>query len=222
MAAHAVITLDTSAPEVTWGATTGTTAGELFQIGYELDEPDATLATLTLADARQLPMAVGGSFLQVLLPPDTPSGPATVNLLVEDDLGNQAERTTVVMLIGAAGAAPIPVGPTGAPQGREAVRPPQPAEGRLLTSGSRAATSTRYRSDPEQPLLLFTAAHLQSRYEVAPGRVVRSPSSRAALPTINRVGRAQRRLETTATGRSAAVVTSRRDGPDLELLILLG
>jgi hypothetical protein len=66
---------------LTWGAVTGTTAGELLRVAYTLSAPATVEATLTLADGRTLPMS--GEPLEALLPADTPAGNATVTALVD-------------------------------------------------------------------------------------------------------------------------------------------
>lgn len=101
--ARFLLTVDTTAPVVTWGEATGAVAGAGFSIPYTLDEPTAQIAsaTLTLADARELALTDNGSSLAVALPPDTPEGNATVTANVTDDVGNTAQRTHVVYLTGA-------------------------------------------------------------------------------------------------------------------------
>src|SRR4051794_27230621 len=63
---------------LTWGAVGGTTAGELLQVAYSVTHPAVTGATLVLADGRRLAMTVYPDRLELLLPEDTPDGPATV------------------------------------------------------------------------------------------------------------------------------------------------
>lgn len=63
---------------IVWGAESGTTAGELLVLAYT--PGDAIFrAELWLSDGRHLSMAVNAGSLEVLLPPDTPNGMATVH-----------------------------------------------------------------------------------------------------------------------------------------------
>jgi hypothetical protein len=89
------LTLDTQAPAVAWGSEAGTTAGELLQLGYTSDEP-IFRAELWLSDGRHLEITVNPATLEVLLPPDTPDGMATVHFW--DDVDN--EGTHGVLLSG--------------------------------------------------------------------------------------------------------------------------
>lgn len=89
------LTLDTAAPVVTWGAEAGTTAGELLSLGYTSDEA-IFRAQLWLSDGRRLDITVNPATLEVLLPPDTPDGMATVHFW--DDVDN--EGTHGVLLSG--------------------------------------------------------------------------------------------------------------------------
>jgi hypothetical protein len=95
-----VITLDTHAPEVTWGTPVGTTAGELLQVAYTLDEPELLDATLTLIDGRVLVLSVYADRLELVLPADASDGPATVRARVRDDVANEAIRELVVVITG--------------------------------------------------------------------------------------------------------------------------
>lgn len=92
--------LDTTAPRVTFGAAGGTTAGELLAITYTIDEPAITSASIRLADNRTLALEVLSDRLQVLLPPDTPDGNATVTVHTRDNVGNVRTQTQVVLLHG--------------------------------------------------------------------------------------------------------------------------
>jgi hypothetical protein len=92
--------LDTTAPRVTFGAAGGTTAGELLSITYTIDEPAITDASIRFADNRTLALEVLSDRLQVLLPPDTPDGNATVTVHTRDDVGNVRTQTQVVLLHG--------------------------------------------------------------------------------------------------------------------------
>ena len=88
------LVLDTRAPRVAWGAVAGTSAGELLRVAYTVDEPELTAATLRLPDGRELVASVLADRIELYLPPDTPSGAATLVAHVVDDLGNQATSST--------------------------------------------------------------------------------------------------------------------------------
>lgn len=107
--------------EVTPGTPSNLIAGELFTLPYTSNAP-LTSAVLTLADSRQLAMTIGPTALQVLLPPDTPTGPA--DLLVQAAIGS-ATFTAIAQLSGAsagveaggmrAGGSVTPTGDPGGP-----------------------------------------------------------------------------------------------------------
>jgi hypothetical protein len=65
---YVLLDLDTTAPVVTWGPVTGAVASEELTAPYTLDEPSLISATVTLADARVLPMVVAADRLTVLPP----------------------------------------------------------------------------------------------------------------------------------------------------------
>lgn len=103
------LTLDTTAPLVTWGAPTGTDAGETFSVQYALNETGTVRsATLTLRDGRVLDMAVAADRLTVALPEDTPQGQALVRAVTRDDLLNEAIREQAFLVTGTLPPAPEP------------------------------------------------------------------------------------------------------------------
>jgi hypothetical protein len=94
------LTLDTTAPAVTWGAVTDPNAGEIMSVEYLVDEPGIVSAEIELQDGRIIPMDVGPSLLTVELPNDTPQGNGIVRAHVQDDVLNAATRTLTVALTG--------------------------------------------------------------------------------------------------------------------------
>jgi hypothetical protein len=87
---------------LTWGAVGGTTAGELLQVAYAVTHPGVTDATLVLADGRRLAMTVYPDRLELLLPSDTPNGPATVIADLDDGAGTTSTAQLVIFLTGVA------------------------------------------------------------------------------------------------------------------------
>lgn len=207
------LTLDTTAPQITWGAQAGATAGELLQLGYTLDEPGIVSAQLELADGRNLALADTGLTLEAQLPPDTPNGPATVRVVVRDELLNQATRTRTIFLVGVV---VIPEGPPaagGLPS--PARRRPQP-NARVIRVRSQVPTTS------SSTLLVLG----QGKVGIAVATSTRR--MRAAAATSSRLGLgssarlATRRVEgpdsTRTLSREGAV--TRRDGPTTEALLL--
>lgn len=90
------VTLDTTAPSVVFGNSSGTSAGSFFQIAYVSDEPIAR-AVLSIG-ARQLVMTVLADRLTATLPADWPAG--FVSITVEDDLANDRRYDHVVEIDG--------------------------------------------------------------------------------------------------------------------------
>lgn len=217
MPSHFTLQLDTRAPVVTWGATSGTTAGELLIVGYTLDEPALISATIQLADGRTLPLTDTGLTLETLLPPDTPDGNATIRALVRDDVLNEATRTLVIQLTGTIVVVPDAPAPTpGFP-----ARTPRPRRRRVAPtvvttrSRARAVVTTRHRGDTGSYRAIAVL-----RYESASSADIRR-SSRAGASSSSTthvtvpVSRASSRTVSRATIR-------RGDGGDLEALAALG
>jgi hypothetical protein len=95
-------------PWLEWGAVAGTTAGELLQVEYTITHPELVRARLVLADGRELAMVVFADHLEVLLPYDTPDGPATVIAELDDGAGRTATAELVILLTGVAVPLPVP------------------------------------------------------------------------------------------------------------------
>jgi hypothetical protein len=213
MSASLLLTLDTSAPVVTWGAVGGTTAGELLEVAYQLDEPGLVDATLTLADGRILSMEDSGGRLTVLLPPDTPNGEAIVAAVVRDDVLNEATRTLAVQLAGTQ-MVPQPVGNRGAPP-RGVARPERrrlmAAPSRVRAEGATTVRRSRRASAPDAPVRVRSATSTRVRMGT-PAAEVRAESAwmTAAHP------RATASVARLAGGGWA---TSKRDSPDVLALL---
>lgn len=215
-----LLTIDTAAPVVTWGGTSGTTAGQKFVIGYSLDEPAAVAARVVLADARSLAATLFSNRIEVLLPADAPAGVATVQLDVKDDVGNAATRTTTVLLSGAP-AAPPPAPPaqetTGfprvpAPRQRPSPTPaPQRHEGRVRVATS-SSSSVTARLEHAAQVKTTVSTYVRARAQSA-------ESSRLGPRTLTTV-----RVSASHTVQIGVRATSdwrRRDDPALLALLLV-
>lgn len=209
--------LDTRAPVITWGAAAGTTAGELFQIGYTLDEPELVSAVLRLADGRDVPLTDTGLTLEALLPADTPDGNATVRALVRDDVLNEATRTRTIHLTGTIVVPETPATQPAWPGGGRRVTPrPRRRISHTVTSSSRARGRSTFESRQSSRYLATGVASSSQRMSVG------SPvSSSRAIATVG--GRHLAELVASDSSRAVSRATvRRRDGGDLEALAALG
>jgi hypothetical protein len=210
------LVLDTHAPSVVWGGASGTTAGELLRIGYVADEPLDT-ATLILADARRLPLAVLPDHVEVLLPPDAPDGQVSVEVI--DDVGNARTYAAVAEISGTGQPPPVyaPQPSPGFPAGgrrRPARRGPE-VRTAVVTSTSTISTtsSAHFAAVDERTAAVSTAtarAAFQRRLQGL-SEVRTAVSSEMAADVTSDSGR---RLEREALVRW-------RDSPDTEALLLL-
>jgi hypothetical protein len=206
--------LDTRAPVVTWGAAAGTTAGELLQIGYTLDEPALVSATIRLADGRTIALTDTGLTLEALLPADTPDGNATISALVRDDVLNEATRTRTIHLTGTIVVPETPATPPAWPGRRVTPRP------RRRISHTVASTSRgRARSiDKSRNTHRYLATGVASSSQRMSGGQASSSSSIARAG-----GRHLAELVAVDSSRAVSRATVRRhDGGDLEALAALG
>lgn len=208
-----LLRLDTTAPQITWGAQTGTNAGELLQLGYTLDEPGIVSARLELADGRILPLTDTGLTLEAQLPVDTPNGPATVRVVVRDDVDNQATRTRVVFLVGVVviPEGPPPAGGLPTPARRRA-RP----DARVIRVRSSTPTSS------SSTLLVLERGKVGIAVTTSGRRLSTSLTSASGVTPASRGRVTARRAEgpdsTRTLGREGTV--TRRDGPTTEALLL--
>lgn len=212
MTASFNLTLDTHAPVVTWGGVGGTNAGELLQVGYQLDEPALISAELVLSDGRRLAMADTGLTLELNLPADTPDGWATIRALVRDDVLNEATRTLAVRLTGtivqpqpepSVGGLPTPPRPT-----RRRRRRTVTSRSTVRPRGATAVTTyaaKRATAIASSSTATAAAGHSQSAIRVIWGVVHHTTPA----PT----SRVQSRVTTAET-------IERRDGPSIEALLL--
>lgn len=201
------ILLDTTAPTVTWGAQTGTTAGELLQLAYTSDEPIAA-AQLTTFDGTVLALTVGDAILSVLLPANTAAGAASV--LVADAAGNERNYPALVVLQGVV--VPVPRRPGGGPPRRRPARRRSRTIINEVTIVARSSTivTARVQSIPSE-LAIHRASVITATQTIATTSTARSSSRlrSAVAPT---------RVQLQASEEHAV---QRRDGPDFEELLLL-
>lgn len=213
MPATVVITLDTRAPQITWGAAGQVSAGELLRVGYTLDEPAIIAARLELVDGRVLAVDVLVDHLEALLPYDTPDGWAQLVVELEDDVGNAAEATLQVRIGGAIVEPSRPPGP-----GPARRRP----EHRTITSPLRVRLRTGAgRLERHQPRRTVVARMGNAIARDTP------PARRRSQPQTVRLQSAPSRLTAAHSSRGgvtlrSATTVSRRDGRELEEALLLG
>lgn len=217
--------LDTTAPAITFGTPTNTGAGQLLTVPYSLTDAgpaSGISATVTLADNRVLTMSVGPTAATVLLPPDTPAGPARVDLLARDELLNEATGTLTVALTGTIVVPEPTPAPAGGPPAGRAPRRPVPIstpEMRLISvqfSGRVSSSST-------------IAVGGSAKRTIAVGRsaaavTTRGPARRTVITGASNASVQAAMLGAGATSRTITTATiTRRDGPDdVAALLALG
>lgn len=199
-----VLTLDTTAPVVTWGAVDGAAITEVFTVQYLLDEPEIVSAELELAGGRRIPLTVEPTQLTTVMPDDAFEGWGRVLAYVRDDVNNTATRELAVYVSGIIPPTPaIPVQPPAGGLPGQATGPeiksfgPTRARGRdaftvsvALSSTSRVRSHSRY-SRPEVEWRVFTERlYLASSYTTG----VRLPSA-ASAGKLRSEGRVIRRGE---------------------------
>jgi hypothetical protein len=206
-----VITLDTHAPEVTWGTPVGTTAGELLQVAYTLDEPELLDATLTLIDGRVLVLSVYADRLELVLPADASDGPATVRARVRDDVGNEAIRELVIVITG------VPYVPPQTPPTPARPGWPQPRRRReqrehvvQVRSRVRARSSARVGATRRSRERLVVVGH---------ARLAGPRRATAVVIVRSRALLEQERVAVSALRASSRATIHRRGGDDDALLL---
>jgi hypothetical protein len=219
-----VLTLDTAGPVVQWGTATGRAAGERLALPYTSNESIAR-AVLHLAGGRDLELTVGPSTLSVDLPRDIQDGSADVSVF--DDLGNRTRSVAVVILTGGV-VTPPPVivgGGSGVawPRKPRAKRKPTKVEAKRFKVVSRL--EARALRDVVEVIATAVVANesftrLSHSYVYAERSLV--PTVFIERATDNAVSRQLRRsLSITLLRSGNFSELLRRDGPNLEALILL-
>lgn len=206
------LTLDTSAPVVTWGAVGGATAGELLDVRYETDEPLA-LAQLWLPDGRRLDMEVQADRLTVLLPADAPDGVSWIHAY--DDVLNPTPRQAVNI----AGVIVVPPDepPALGPGPRARGSHPERVETRVVRSRSRAVATSRTRTSSTtrtRSRVIADSRSMIHRSRTMKSRGVLRSTARTSTAITYGGGMVQRPRQT---------IVRRQDGPDeTDALVVLG
>lgn len=100
MPASFTIVVDLTAPQLTWGTPTGTTAGDVLRVPFTVDEDGVVAADLALADGRHVAVAIRDGYLEALLPVDLETGVGTLTATTRDDVANEATWTLAIALQG--------------------------------------------------------------------------------------------------------------------------
>lgn len=206
------LTLDTTAPHITWGAVEGADAGETLIVHWTSDEPVVSAsATLTLPNGAVLDMAVGADTFTVDVPGDSYQGTAEVRALVEDDVGNVATRVFEFAIGGVIPPTPVVQQTTGGiPRGPIAPRVVRDRSGAGISSVYRARAHTSSRS----------RARAASHYTTPTDRLVRTRAGASASSLItNHEVRIMDRGSTRAAAREDLIL--RREGPDHQAELIL-
>lgn len=186
------LTLDTTAPQITWGGVLDPIASEDMTVFYTVDEPGVLDATLRLIDGRNVAMTVYADRLVVRVPDDAQEQDATVRVTLRDDVLNTRTTDLVVRVVGTVGAEPPPsyVPPAGPPSPPRRVRRIVPAFQRRNVRGS-----SRYGRTTVSVAATLTRGYVSSEY---------------VLPTRTTVNMLHDWLSSTTTYRSAGRGVSTR------------
>lgn len=208
------LALDTTAPEITWGAVDGATITETLTVQYILDEPGVQSAELELADSRRIAMTVAPGQLSVVVPGDAPEGWGTVIAVLRDDVWNTATAELPVYISGVL-APPAEAPPPSAPPQGPSFHPV-----RVETPPSVAMTSDSFTATAV--ISTTSRVRVRSRY-VAPSRKVafRIRERLAVASTYTLLARTES-SGGVVTGTAEDVVIRRGEGPNAmdELLAL--
>lgn len=231
MSSTFILTLDTTAPTVAWGATTDPVdAGALFISEFILEEVgEVTEAWITDAGGQRADLSIHPDRVETVLPDDFYSGRATVSLRVVDDLLNEAVRSRQVGVISPY--AP-PVETTGPPMVPRP-KPPPTVHRRTIATRSVAGGSSSTRVSTQVADSTTASARSTTVITSRPGvrqRYTSRPAPRPHPPSVAVARSNVGNIATTVTGtaRGVAAVTStvtKHDGPDDELAfatLLLG
>lgn len=207
------VRLDTHGPAVGFGAIAGATGGELLQLAYTSDEPIAS-ATL-VHGSRRLALTVHADRLEAQLPVSWPDGLAAIEVL--DDVDNATTYADVVdidsVATGAGGA--IGGGSSGFGTGGGGFAEPYRPVVHVAVGRSRGVARSSSRVDTRQGRRI--RASVAARTAVLPVAL----RARASASTVSRsTVRTGRTHATATTGVTRATVVRRRDGPELEALLL--
>jgi hypothetical protein len=211
--ANTHIVLDTTPPVITWGTPTGTNAGELLQIPYTINEPFLLSAKVRDYGGTDIPLTIHPDRLEALLPVDLADGPALVSADVEDDVGNSATRTMVIMLGGAI-VVPQPGLLPSMPTRKAVVRP------RIITDRSTAHFVSSY----VQGQTIFDESRVRARddwFAATPVLVVERRSRSTVYADATYAIFNKQTTVTASHARSTEVAIKRVDGLEQEEELLL-
>jgi hypothetical protein len=201
------LTLDTTAPQIAWGAVLDPVASEEMTVYYTVTEPGVISAVVRLVDGRELPMQVYADRLVITLPDDAPESDATVHVVLRDSVWNTATADLPVHVTGPTGAPPAYVPPVGLPS------PPERVPARVIRFDASAARAS---SAYEQTAVLSstTTARPRSRYILPIPRTRRIFSAVTASDNFT----VRPEVSTRSEGKPSSAYTIRRqpDGPDTE------
>lgn len=198
MGSSVVLTLDTRAPQVTFGAVGGAEAGQLLQVGYTVDEVGVSGAVVQLpGGGGTLTMDVLADRVEVNLPPDAVEGTAHVVISTLDDVLNAEDFTLDVPIVGIIAAAPPPPASQGLPT---APAPARRSHRRRRSHAHVGSASIVTRSGSTRSQARVTAVHrgFQSirmettavagcaTHRISSSRIMKSPSRIMEVTAITR------------------------------------
>lgn len=212
MSDHFLLELDTTAPELTFGTVAGAEAGQLLQVAYTVDEPEAISAKLVPASGPHVTLTVYPDRVEGYLDPGITGGVGEVRITTRDDVLNEAVWTLAVditSVISAPPSTPARRGPGITPTG-----PGRSTTIRRRRSHVRihATSSTRLSRDPVRSRSQIEArggSYLQAKTRSTSGVAAAGSSS---LQTHRKVK--------TEVSALAGTDVRRREGPDEEALLL--
>lgn len=216
MSASLVLTLDTTAPEVTWGGASGASAGETLAVLYTATEPLAA-AKLKLADGRVLDLEVQDLAVVVPLPAGTPAGPAAITVF--DDVGNSRLYESVVVLEGVE----LPPPSTGGGGlGTVIIAPHRPSKKKKKKRPKRRVIERSIEIPVTTTLLTYGWMSLADDVTVTSSMDGRGKTSIRATETV----KTSQSLRGTArpvegSGSISIGKTPRTEDPDLDLVVLI-
>jgi hypothetical protein len=168
-----LLTLDTQAPQVEFGAVSGAEAGQLLQVAYTVDEPGVVEARFRSSSNQITPLTVHPDRVEGYLEPTTTGGNGWVELTSRDDVDNEAVWQLQFQVISpiaapmgppARGPAPTPTAPMPPPPERRRRR----VRSRVrIGARTRATHGIRSRSRVEVASHSRADAHIGARSELA-------------------------------------------------------
>lgn len=205
MASWFLLELDTHAPIVTFGA--ADSSGGTLVVPYTIDEPAIDSAWVVDSAGLRVDLDVEPARLVAVLPATIAAGNAVVHALAVDEVGNEAEYTTVVLLAGGITPEPPPRVYPGRPAGvkprprkfvtsRSRLRGSCPATVRrgvarvVSGAGTGSAATTRARVSASSPLAVSSSARTTAIVYVED-----HSAARAALSNVSLARRTGRSVE---------------------------